>query len=164
MTVKHLLDRKSRELLKTRIGKYLGKIGYVYDPTASFKTIFCFEDMIVEGRNHVFLHESGEEYAELSFTPYNGDEAFAFEKEAFTFIPVEKPVTHIKVIRDKIMFQGELLYDMENLVAFQTKNETISVLARDTAGEYLELFWGLTSLDGPLSIKELWDTAGGRLS
>ena len=161
--VKIRIDEKTIELLKSKIGKTIVKIGYVVELSFSVATVIIFDDSSALKiiNSAIVCGDLGEEYPHFSAEEIKIENDIAYGDEKYEYYDYNLKIKGYKSITDYITWSdkdGDSYFDIESgIVAEGEDNKKLILFAFDSLAEAIAIYTDSEKFEKDHGIRRYWD-------
>ena len=161
--IKVRIDKKTTELLKSKIGKTIVKIGYVVELSFSVSTVIIFDDSSALKiiNSAIVCGDLGEEYPHFSAEEIKIENDIAYGDEKYEYYDYNLKIKGYKSITDYITWSdkdGDSYFDIESgIVAEGEDNKKLILFAFDSLAEAIAIYTDLEKFEKDHGIRRYWD-------
>ena len=161
--VKIRIDEKTIELLKSKIGKTIVKIGYLVELSFSVSTVIIFDDSSALKiiNSAIVCGDLGYEYPHFSAEEIKIENDIAYGDEKYEYYDYNLKIKGYKSITDYITWSdkdGDSYFDIESgIVAEGEDNKKLILFAFDSLAEAIAIYTDLEKFEKDHGIRRYWD-------
>ena len=161
--IKVRIDKKTTELLKSKIGKTIVKIGYVVELSFSVSTVIIFDDSSALKiiNSAIVCGDLGEEYPHFSAEETKIENDIAYGDEKYEYYDYNLKIKGYKSITDYITWSnkdGDSYFDIESgIVAEGEDNKKIILFAINTIAETIAFYIDIDKFENDYGVTKNWD-------
>ena len=161
--VKIRIDEKTIELLKSKIGKTIVKIGYVsyIDNSDCIKLIFDDNSALKIINSAIVCGDLGCEYPHFSAKKTIAENDIAYGDRKYEYFDIEFKINGYKSIIDYVTWSdkcGDSYFDIENgILAEGEDNKKIILFAINTIAETIAFYIDIDKFENDYGVIKNWD-------